>query len=256
LQGRHGHRAAGHVQSLDRSPAGEPAGALGHISAHGRRYLRLVAFVLAPTFERIALDDTSWVDVARGWLPEADTVFYDLRQRVAWRQGRIWRYDHWVEEPRLGSWWRASDEPPHPVLVDLHKALQRRYGVTFDGAALALYRDARDSVAFHRDRELRWLDDTVIAVLSLGQRRPWLLRPRANRFSHEAPNRGATHDICPASGDLLVMGGRCQADWEHSVPRMPGLGTGARISLQWRWTSRRGRPERGPGYRAPRNYDG
>jgi hypothetical protein len=50
-----------------------------------------------------------------------------------------------------------------------------------------------------------------------------------------------------------VMGGRCQADWEHSVPKVSSP-VAPRVSLQWRWTSRRGRPERGPGYRAPRTY--
>jgi alkylated DNA repair dioxygenase AlkB len=99
---------------------------------------------------------------------------------------------------------------------------------------------------------MRWLDDTVIAVLTLGARRPWLLRPRANRYSHDEA-RGATHDLRPGSGDLIVMGGRCQADWEHAVPKV-GERTGGRVSLQWRWTSRTGPPERGPSYRAPRTF--
>jgi alkylated DNA repair dioxygenase AlkB len=101
---------------------------------------------------------------------------------------------------------------------------------------------------------MRWLDDTVIGVLTLGARRPWQLRPRANRYDHEAPNRGATHDFRPGSGDLLVLGGRCQADWEHSVPKVHGQIAG-RVSVQWRYTSRRGRPQVGANYRAPRFYN-
>ena len=54
----------------------------------------------------------------------------------------------------------------------------------------------------------------------------------------------------PASGDLIVMGGRCQADWLHAVPKVAGS-CGSRISVQWRWTSRRGRPDTDPGF-----YDG
>ncbi|MCU1449666.1 MAG: putative alkylated repair protein [Acidimicrobiales bacterium] len=206
-------------------------------------------------FERVWLDDRSWVDVARGWLDGADDVCAALLEQVSWRQGRHWRYERWVEEPRLGGWWGVGDAPPHPVLPQLQRDLQHRYRVSFDGAALARYRDGRDSVAFHRDREMRWLDDTVIAVLSLGQRRPWVLRPRTKKFDHVSPNGGATHDISPASGDLLVMGGRCQADWEHSVPKVRHP-IGDRVSLQWRWTSRRGRPERGASWRAPLNYSG
>lgn len=205
------------------------------------------------TFERMWLDEHSWVDVARGWVDDPEELCTTLVASTPWQQGRVWRYERWVDEPRLGSYWRVGDPPPHPALPDLHRTVQARTGVRFDGAALALYRDNRDSVAFHRDRELRWLEDTVIGVLSLGARRPWLLRTRANRYAHELPNRGATIDLHPASGDLLIMGGRCQTDWEHSVPKVDRR-VGPRVSLQWRWTSRRGRPEVGANYAAPRNF--
>jgi alkylated DNA repair dioxygenase AlkB len=133
--------------------------------------------------------------------------------------------------------------------------LQRRYKVEFEGCGLIYYRDGNDGQAFHRDTDMRWLDDTVVAILTLGARRPWLLRPRANRFDH-GEARGATHDLAPAGGDLLVMGGRCQADWEHSVPYLPGRAVGPRISLQWRYAHRRGRPFVGGSYRAPLTYRG
>jgi alkylated DNA repair dioxygenase AlkB len=140
-------------------------------------------------------------------------------------------------------------------LADVTRRLQRRYRVTFGGFAMMLYRDGRDGQAFHRDTDMRWLDDTVIAVLSLGARRPWLLRPRSSRYDH-GESRGATRDLAPGPGDLLVMGGRCQADWEHSVPYRPGTPVGVRISIQWRYTSGRGRPFVGAGWRAPLTYRG
>ena len=171
---------------------------------------------------------------------------------MPFRPSRVFRYDHWVEEPRLGAGWRPASSP-HPVLVDAHRTLQHRYGVRFEGAGLAWYRDGRDSVAFHRDREMRFLDDTVIALLVLGARRPFLLRPRANRHAHHLDDHGAVLDLRPGDGDLVVMGGACQAGWEHSVPKVPAP-VGGRVSVQWRWTSRTGRPERGGSYRAPRRY--
>ncbi|MGE3619983.1 MAG: alpha-ketoglutarate-dependent dioxygenase AlkB [Acidimicrobiia bacterium] len=201
--------------------------------------------------ERLWLDDTSWVDVVRGWLHDDGEVLATVIGDAAWRQGRVWRYERWVDEPRLGTSWAPGAPPPHPLLVDAHRDVRRRYK-PFGGFALALYRDGRDGVAFHRDRELRWLDDTVIGVLTLGATRPWRLRPRANRHALDELH-GATHDLRPAAGDLLVMGGRCQADWEHAVPKVPGP-VGPRVSLQWRWSARSGRPEQGASYRAPRNY--
>ncbi len=191
--------------------------------------------------------------MARGWLDQpAGELYRALVDALPWQQGRLWRYEKWVHEPRLGAYWRIGDPAPHPALTDIHRTLQNTYGVRFPGAGIAYYRDGRDGQAFHRDRDLRWLEDTVIAVLTLGERRPWLLRPRGNRYSHDEAN-GATHDLAPGDGDLIVMGGRCQSGWEHSVPHVRHP-VGGRISLQWRWTARTGRPEQGASYRAPRHF--
>jgi alkylated DNA repair dioxygenase AlkB len=202
--------------------------------------------------ERTWLDDRSWVDVARGWLVRPDEVFAAVRESVAWQQGRVFRYERWVDEPRLGGSLRPG-AAPHPALVETHRTLQHHYGVRLGGMGLAYYRDGRDLMAFHRDRDMRWLDQTVIALLVLGARRPFHLRPRANRYDHDAGHKGATHDVAPGEGDLVVMGGACQVGWEHSVPPAPGV-TGGRISVQWRWTSGRGRPVVGASYRAARTY--
>lgn len=200
-------------------------------------------------FERLALDDTSWVDVSRGWLAGADDLFDALLRGVAWQTSKLFRYDHWVEERRLGSLWRPGRPLPHPALAEVTRALQRRYRVQFHGFGLIQYRDGRDGQAFHRDTDLRYLDDTIIAVLTLGARRPWQLRPWSAKHG-DSVGRGATHDLSPGAGDLIVMGGRCQADWQHSVPYvLREAGVGTRISLQWRWTSRRGKPFAGGSYR-------
>ena len=206
------------------------------------------------TVERIPLDDTSWVDVARGWLNGADALFAALASDVDWQTSRLFRYDHWVEERRLGAGWHRGRPLPHPSLAAVHRHLEQRYRARFDGFGMIQYRNGRDGQAFHRDTDMRWLDDTIIAIVTLGARRPWHLRPRAKKHTLDE-SRGATHDLAPGSGDLLVMGGRCQADWEHSVPYLGATPIGVRISLQWRYTSKRGRPFMGSSYRAPLLYD-
>ncbi|MBS1836916.1 MAG: alpha-ketoglutarate-dependent dioxygenase AlkB [Actinobacteria bacterium] len=214
------------------------------------------SLVEAPVVERIDLGRGSWVDVVRGLLSDGDAVHDDLVQDVSWQQGRVFRYERWIDEPRLGGWQAGSDL--HPVLADVSRWLARRYRVAFDGVALARYRHAADSVGFHRDREMRWLEDTVVGVLTLGATRSFLMRPiDERRSSHDdlVDGSGRTFDLAPAGGDLLVMGGRCQADWLHAVPKVRGGPVvGDRISAQYRWTSRRGRPDIQPGYRAPRFY--
>ena len=183
-------------------------------------------------FERIALGERAWVDVARGWLRGSDTLLDDLIATVDWRQGRRPMFERVVDDPRLSRWYRAADELPHAALHACRDALARHYRVPLGSVGLNYYRDGRDSVAFHRDRELRLLDDTLVAIVTLGARRPFLIRPRGG---------GPSIDVSPACGDLLVMGGRCQVEFEHGVPKHAY--SGPRISCSWRWTSRAGTAE-------------
>ncbi len=212
-----------------------------------------IAVDLTAPVERLALDPTSWVDISRKWLLNSDDLFVHLRDTVPWRTSQLFRYDHAVEEKRLGASWQRGHPIPHPGLAEATRWIQRTYRVEFAGFSMIQYRDGGDGQGFHRDTDMRWLDDTIIAVLTLGATRPWLLRPRANRFA-DAPAQGATHDVSPGSGDLLVMGGRCQADWEHSVPYLRGRTSEPRISLQWRFARKTGEPFLGPSYRADVRY--
>jgi alkylated DNA repair dioxygenase AlkB len=206
-------------------------------------------------FERLDLGNGAWIDIARGWMAGADELFDHLLTNVAWETSRLFRYDHFVEERRLGSHWQRGRPLPHPALAEATRAIQHRYGVEFKSFGMMQYRDGRDGQAFHRDTDMRWLDDTLIAILSLGAQRPWLLRPRTSKHD-DSPGRGATHDLAPDSGDLLVMGGRTQADWEHSVAYLgaQGQAIAPRISIQWRHARRTGRPFMGARYDAPLRY--
>ena len=182
-------------------------------------------------FERTDLGDGAWVDVARGWLGGADELTARLETEVDWRHHRRWMYDRMVDEPRLTRWYAAAEQLPEEGLAWFRVAVGRRYKVRFGAMGLNYYRDGRDSVAFHSDRELRHLDDTLVAIVTLGAARPFLVRPRGG---------GASRDVRPGSGDLLVMGGRTQADWEHSVPKAARVGP--RVSVSLRWSSRQGPP--------------
>ena len=205
-----------------------------------------------PRVERVELDAASWVDVVRGLVVDADVLHDELAASVAWQPSRVFRYERWIDEPRLGAF-QAGDER-HPALQEAERWISTRYRVRFDGVALVQYRNERDSVGFHRDRELRWLDETVIGVLTLGARRPWLMRPLGGRRRPaEDDDLADAIDLAPASGDLLVMGGRCQADWLHAVPKVQGR-VRSRVSAQWRWTSRRGERDRNPSFYAPRYF--
>jgi alkylated DNA repair dioxygenase AlkB len=178
-------------------------------------------------FDRIELDAESWIDIARTWLLGADTVLDTMIARVDWKQGRRRMYDRMLDDPRLSHWYRRGDALPHPALEAIGRALDARLGVRLSGPACNYYRDGRDSVAWHADRELRELADTRIAILTLGACRPFLIRAKGG---------GKSRNLAPGSGDLLVMGGACQISWEHAVPKTKHAGP--RISCSWRWTNR------------------
>lgn len=192
--------------------------------------------------ERIRLDERSWIDVARGWLTGGDTLLTALAESVPWRRGRRWMYERYVDDPRLSRWYGVEEPPPHPALAAARAALVDRYRRPLSGPGLNYYRDGRDSVAPHRDRELCHLDDTLVAILTLGATRPFQVRPRAG---------GPSLDLAPGSGDLLVMGGRCQVDYEHGVPKVRRAGP--RISVSWRWSAGHGARQRSS-FRAPRRF--
>ena len=180
-------------------------------------------------WERVDLGGGSWVDLVRGYLAGADTLLDHLVACVPWRAGRRPMYDRVVDDPRLSYRCTGRDPVPHPALARVRADLTARYRVPFGELALNYYRDGRDSVAFHRDRELRELDDTLVVILTLGAARPFRIRP----FPHAGTR---SRDLAPGSGDLLVMGGACQREWEHGVPKVAHAGP--RVSAMWRWARR------------------
>jgi alkylated DNA repair dioxygenase AlkB len=168
-------------------------------------------------------------------------------------QSEVLRYDSYVPERRLGTGLRA-DSRALLRQTDLH--LQATYRVPFTGVAALLYRDGEDFQGLHSDREMRWLDDTLIAILVLGERRPFVVRKRLPmaQVVERIPAGTDPGDIIltPGGGDLIVMGGACQREFLHGVPRADT--PKPRISLTWRWTSKRGRPDTAPGYFDGRQY--
>ncbi|MGN6607681.1 MAG: alpha-ketoglutarate-dependent dioxygenase AlkB [Jatrophihabitans sp.] len=180
--------------------------------------------------ERTQLSDGAWIDVQRRWILGSDSLFERLRETVPWHAERRPMYDRVVAVPRLLSFFGEGDRLPDPALVRAKQLLDEHYlpeaGEPFVTAGLCLYRDGRDSVAWHGDRIGRSsLHDTMIAIVSLGCPRLLMLRPKGGG--------GRTLRYELGHGDLLVMGGSCQRTWEHAVPKT-AKPVGPRISVQFR----------------------
>jgi alkylated DNA repair dioxygenase AlkB len=177
---------------------------------------------------RIELDKRSWIERVPGWVSGSDALFALLLETADWGQRTRKMWDQEVLEPRLTSSWRAESGRSlrPPVLEAMRRALSDRYGVEFDSMGLNLYRDGRDSVAWHGDRIAKEIAEPLVAIVSVGEPRRFLLRPK---------HRGggsATRRLILGRGELLVTGGATQRAWEHSIPKVASAGP--RMSLTFR----------------------
>jgi alkylated DNA repair dioxygenase AlkB len=171
---------------------------------------------------RIQLDHTSWIDHIPGWLAGDGELMEALMKQASWEQRSRWMYTRMVTEPRLTAEYPVIADAPQPVLHYLTEVLSARYRRPYARLWMNWYRDNDDGTGWHADRPANKQDEAVIPVLSLGATRRFLIRPEG----------GPSTAIVTHGGDLVVMGGRCQKDYQHSVPKQKQP-AGARLSLNF-----------------------
>jgi alkylated DNA repair dioxygenase AlkB len=189
----------------------------------------VVASPLGSSVQRTVLAHGAWIDVRPGWIAGADALLGRLLAATPWRAEKRQMYDRMVDVPRLLCFYGEGAALPAPALSAFRQALTAHYaaelGEPFLTAGLCLYRDGRDSVAWHGDTIGRGrTTDTMVAIVSVGAPRALLLRPRGG-------GPALRHDL--GHGDLLVMGGSCQRTWQHAIPKT-ARPAGPRISIQFR----------------------
>jgi alkylated DNA repair dioxygenase AlkB len=176
--------------------------------------------------KRVDLDENTWIEVVSGLVRSPENLFASLLREFSWFQRQRWMYDRKVDEPRLTAFYPQIAEAPSEALRTLARRLSQVYGVTYDGLWVNLYRDHRDSTSWHGDSITCKRDICTVPLLTLGHPRRFHVKPRSG---------GKSVPFTPASGDLLVMRGRCQVDWRHAVPKQAKAGT-ARISVNFQST--------------------
>jgi len=187
---------------------------------------------------RITLTTSAWIEHEPTWIPrpEADALLEALRHELAWEQREIVLFGRRVLQPRLIAWagdpgYRYSGQTLEPraftpAVERLLRRVRERTGVPLTHVLVNRYRDGGDSMGFHADDEPELGEDPVVATLSLGAPRRFVLKPRRR-------HGGERHTLDLGRGSLVVMGGTCQRDYYHGVPRQPGL-LGERMSLTFR----------------------
>jgi alkylated DNA repair dioxygenase AlkB len=156
---------------------------------------------------RLQLDGTAWLDYCPMWLSGDQDLFGALVDGSDWAQPMVRMYDREVLTPRLVA---SVDPTVHEVVPRIVDSLSTRYGIKMDQVSAGWYRDGNDSVAYHGDRIARERPRSIVATVSLGGARRFLIRPK---------DGGETHSFSLGHGDLVVMGGSCQRSWEHAVPK-------------------------------------
>lgn len=185
--------------------------------------LRVAVDETFATAVRTQLDDMSWVDHVQGWLTGDSELMEALMTQASWEQRSRWMYTRMVTEPRLTAEYPVIADAPQPVLHYLTEVLSAHYRQPYARLWMNWYRDNNDGTGWHADRPANLLDQAVIPVLSLGATRRFLIRPAGG---------GPSTTIVAHGGDVVVMGGRCQKDYQHSVPKQKQP-AGARLSLNF-----------------------
>lgn len=173
---------------------------------------------------------------------EADAALARLWLELDWSQREITLFGRRVMQPRLIAWHGEAGAvytysgltlqplPWHPLLQDLRERIEVRSGHRFNSVLANAYRDGRDSMGWHADKEKELGPQAVVASLSLGAPRRFLLRPVRRRPGDQAGSFGLNLE----TGSLLLMQAGCQQRYQHAVPRTRRE-TGLRINLTYRW---------------------
>ncbi|MGK2927264.1 MAG: alpha-ketoglutarate-dependent dioxygenase AlkB family protein [Lysobacterales bacterium] len=173
---------------------------------------------------------------------EADAALARLWLELDWSQREITLFGRRVMQPRLIAWHGEAGAvytysgltlqplPWHPLLQDLRERIEVRSGHRFNSVLANAYRDGRDSMGWHADKEKELGPQAVVASLSLGAPRRFLLRPVRRRPG----DQGGSFGLNLESGSLLLMQAGCQQRYQHAVPRTRRE-TGLRINLTYRW---------------------
>jgi len=177
--------------------------------------------------------------LCRGWLEPAaaQALAQRLRQGLPWSVHRIRLFGRKVDSPRLSCWVgdpgasyrysgaRFEPQPWIPELLELRQRLAAELGRDFNSVLANCYRDGRDAMGWHSDDEPELGPEPLIASLSLGATRRFLLRRRGD------PGSRLALELEP--GSLLLMGGAMQRHWQHALPRT-ARPVGERINLTFR----------------------
>lgn len=201
--------------------------------------MTLDLFGAEPTLEGLSIEDAEISFANHIDLGEAsDVLLRELIENTPWRQEAVTIYGKKFLQPRLIAWYGDPTRrysysgilleplPWTPTLCRVRQVVEKLSGETFNSVLLNYYRDHRDSMGFHSDDEKELGPTPVIASVSLGATRTFVLKHRTRR--ELKPVR-----LELSCGSLLLMKGVTQRHWKHGIDKETRP-CGPRVNLTFR----------------------
>ena len=167
-------------------------------------------------------------------LPNAE-ILARLIAETDWRAESIVLWGKQHPQPRLSAWHgdaaytysglRLAPLPFTPLLLELKQAVEAASGHRFNSVLLNYYRNERDSMGMHSDDETELGPQPVIASLSFGASRTFILRHKGTK---------QTLKLGLNDGTLIVMSGNTQKHWQHGINKSVRP-IGPRVNLTFRY---------------------
>ena len=188
----------------------------------------------------IPISRNAWISYQENWLcaEEANALMNVLIEEEAWEQRSIVALGKERIQPRLMSWagdleYKYSGQTLpirhySKTLLSVQQQVSDYCGHAFNHVVINRYRDGRDHMSLHADNEPELGRNPLIAALSLGVPRRFMLQHKNKKY------KGGKRKVVLHHGSLLIMGGDIQHTWRHSVPQTGGP-TGERINITFRW---------------------
>lgn len=171
-------------------------------------------------------------------IKEANYYFDLLQVHIIWHTPRIKLFGKEIDSPRMAAWYGDENAiytysgltnqplPWFDELSEIKHCIEQQAQYRFNSVLANFYRDGNDSMGWHSDNESELGLNPVIASLSLGEERKFVLRHKRNKAFRPV-------EIYLEHGSLLVMAGETQHNWRHSIPKTRKA-IGPRVNLTFR----------------------
>jgi len=146
---------------------------------------------------------------------ESDFYYNTFLNQTKWREYEMEIFDKKVTAPRMISWHEDKNAEAStftPDLLDIKKRVENETEIDFNAVLLNLYRNGKDSVAWHSDHTDRSGINPIIASVSFGETRMFRLRHKFKKDLKQV-------EIPLHHGSFLLMAGTTNSFWQHQVPK-------------------------------------